>query len=353
MSSLFSHLRRGFGENVRFALLAVRAHKLRAGADGARHRRRRRDRHRDGLDRDRLQQQHGPQLPELRRDARAVPEVRGAVRPGPPRRRRAQPQGPDARGRAGAEGARSPRCAPSRRSGTSGTPTSTSSTATTETTTPDGRRRRPRTTRSRTTTSSDYGRFITESDIEHASPVAVIGEDVREGALPARGPAQQDRRAERLEVHRHRRLREEGRLRRGLEQQLRSSSRSRPSTTSSRSIKNEPRRHDPHRDRPVPAGAGPTRHREGPGAPARAPARAVQQAEDDFAIFTPDKMIESFQGITRGITRRDDLHRVHLAPDRRRRRDEHHARLGHGADARDRRAQGRRAPSAATSSCSS
>src|SRR5712691_8955833 len=31
MSGLFTHLRRGFGENVRFALLAVRAHKLRAG----------------------------------------------------------------------------------------------------------------------------------------------------------------------------------------------------------------------------------------------------------------------------------------------------------------------------------
>ncbi|HYK42700.1 MAG TPA: ABC transporter permease, partial [Thermoanaerobaculia bacterium] len=30
MSTLFSHLRRGFGENVRFALLAVRTHKLRA-----------------------------------------------------------------------------------------------------------------------------------------------------------------------------------------------------------------------------------------------------------------------------------------------------------------------------------
>ncbi len=30
MSTFFSHLRRGFGENVRFALLAVRAHKLRA-----------------------------------------------------------------------------------------------------------------------------------------------------------------------------------------------------------------------------------------------------------------------------------------------------------------------------------
>ena len=31
MSSLISHLRRGFTENVRFAMLAVRAHKLRAG----------------------------------------------------------------------------------------------------------------------------------------------------------------------------------------------------------------------------------------------------------------------------------------------------------------------------------
>jgi putative ABC transport system permease protein len=31
MSSLISHLRRGFGENLRFAMLAVRAHKLRAG----------------------------------------------------------------------------------------------------------------------------------------------------------------------------------------------------------------------------------------------------------------------------------------------------------------------------------
>jgi putative ABC transport system permease protein len=31
MSSLIAHLRRGFGENVRFAMLAVRAHKLRAG----------------------------------------------------------------------------------------------------------------------------------------------------------------------------------------------------------------------------------------------------------------------------------------------------------------------------------
>src|ERR1700741_4444239 len=31
MNETLSHLRRGFGENMRFALLAVRAHKLRAG----------------------------------------------------------------------------------------------------------------------------------------------------------------------------------------------------------------------------------------------------------------------------------------------------------------------------------
>src|SRR5262245_37132852 len=31
MSSLISHLRRGFAENIRFALFSVRAHKLRAG----------------------------------------------------------------------------------------------------------------------------------------------------------------------------------------------------------------------------------------------------------------------------------------------------------------------------------
>jgi putative ABC transport system permease protein len=31
MSSILSHLRRGFAENVRFAMMAVRAHKLRAG----------------------------------------------------------------------------------------------------------------------------------------------------------------------------------------------------------------------------------------------------------------------------------------------------------------------------------
>ena len=73
---------RGFGENLRFALLAVRAHKLRASLTVLGNRRWRRDRDRDGLDRHRVQQQHGPQLPELRSDRRDVSEVRAAIWPG-------------------------------------------------------------------------------------------------------------------------------------------------------------------------------------------------------------------------------------------------------------------------------
>ena len=66
---------------------------------------------------------------------------------------------------------------------------------------------------------------------------------------------------------------------------------------------------------------------------------------NDFAIYTPDKLIESFQGITRRGHARDGVHRLHFAPDRRRGRHEHHARLGDRADARDRRAKGcRRVP---------
>ena len=62
---------------------------------------------------------------------------------------------------------------------------------------------------------------------------------------------------------------------------------------------------------------------------------------NDFGIVTPDKMIESFQGITKGIT----LAMIFIAfvslVIGGVGRDEHHARLGHRADPRDRRAQGR------------
>ncbi len=67
-------------------------------------------------------------------------------------------------------------------------------------------------------------------------------------------------------------------------------------------IKNEPRRHDPHRDRPVHARTrSPTVIEKGR-ALLRARRAVPFNAEDDFYILTPDKMIESFQGITRGIT---------------------------------------------------
>ena len=47
----------------------------------------------------------------------------------------------------------------------------------------------------------EHGRFFTEADIEHASQVAVIGQDVQKALFPNESAAQQDRRAERLEVH--------------------------------------------------------------------------------------------------------------------------------------------------------
>ena len=193
--SLFSHLRRGFGENVRFAMMAVRAHKLRASLTVLGIVVGRRDRDRDGLDRDRLRQQHGPQLPGLRRDARAVPEVLDALRPRPPLRPRAQPQGPDARGRPGAEGADPGDPRRLARSGTCST----------------ARRRRSSTaTRSPTAPTVagvypdyslannhfvDHGRFFTDSDIAHGPRSRSSATDVPEGALPPREPAQQDRRA--------------------------------------------------------------------------------------------------------------------------------------------------------------
>ena len=107
-------------------------------------------------------------------------------------------------------------------------------------------------------------------------------------------------------------------------------------------IKKSARRYDPHRRPCRTAGRGADHHRQGRGRAARAPSCPLRQARTTSAILTPDKMIESFQGITDGIT----LAMVFIAfislADRRRGRDEHHARVRHRADEGDRRAQGRR-----------
>jgi hypothetical protein len=59
---------------------------------------------------------------------------------------------------------------------------------------------------------------------------------------------------------------------------------------------------------------------------------------NDFEIDTPDQMIGQFRAITGGV----DPDRADLACCRRRRGDEHHARVGHAADAGDRNPQGGR-----------
>ena len=156
--------------------------------DGARDRRRRGDGHRHGLDRHRLQQQHGAEFPELRRDARPLPEVRPAFRPGrPPPGRGGAAQGPHpGRRRSPARDSRDAR-------GLSGSATS-GTTATTTSSTGTRRHALPgssaswRTTPRRPTGSSAEGRFINAMDVQHASDVMVLGEEIREKLFPREDP---------------------------------------------------------------------------------------------------------------------------------------------------------------------
>jgi putative ABC transport system permease protein len=145
-----------------------------------------------------------------------------------------------------------------------------------------------------------YGRFVTESDFEHSARVAVIGEDVR-GTLFAR----EDPLNKRIELNGTKYvvigvLEEKGKM----------------MGFSSDNFVLIPfssfDRHFPQ----IKSSGGDTIHiATVPYGPAQVPiviekGRALLRARrhvpfdkpDDFAIFTPDKMIESFQGITRGIT---------------------------------------------------
>ena len=208
---------RGFGENVRFALLAVRAHKLRDVPDRARHRRGRGDGHRDGLHRDRLQQQHGQQLPELRGDARAVPEVRAAVRAGRAAAgRRTAAQGPDARRRGGASRPGSPRCARSRPRATSGTTRDYHLHYRDDGSPVAARLRRPGGVPDRDEPPRRRG---TVPDLDGGGPRRerdrARRRDPRE-AFPALRPAEQAHPARARQLHRHRGVREEGEDVRGV-----------------------------------------------------------------------------------------------------------------------------------------
>ena len=82
-------------------------------------------------------------------------------------------------------------------------------------------------------------------------------------------------------------------------------------------------------------------------------AACAPHQENDFAAMTDEALLGALQPDHRRLLRGDDRRRVPVAAGRRHRGDEHHAGLGHRADARDRRAQGARAPSARASCGSS
>ncbi len=183
-----------------------------------------------------------------------------------------------------------------------------------------------------------YGRFITEADFEHATTVAVIGEDVRSVLFPREDPLGKPIDFNGMQYTVIGVLEKKGRMFGGSNDNFLLI----PFTAFDRQfpwIKNS------HRD---------TIHiATVPYTPEQVPiilekGRELLRARrhvpfdkpDDFAIFTPDRMIENFKAITNGVM----LAMVFIAGvsllDRGRRRDEHHARVGDRAHPRDRPPQG-------------
>jgi putative ABC transport system permease protein len=142
---------------------------------------------------------------------------------------------------------------------------------------------------------------FTEAVIEHSSAVAVIGTDVQKSLFPNEDPLNKTVEMNGWKYTVIGVMEEKGGLRRGFQQLLVLQSRSRPSTTSSR----RSRAAVATRSTSRPCRTARTRCRsssEKGRALLRTRRHVPFNAEDDFYILTPDKMIESFQGITRGVT---------------------------------------------------
>jgi putative ABC transport system permease protein len=146
----------------------------------------------------------------------------------------------------------------------------------------------------------DYGRFITESDFRHAASVAVIGEDVRQILFPSEDP-----------LNKWVELNGEQYLVIGvLEKKGKMMGRSNdnffliPFSTFDRQF---PQVKNSHGDTihiatvPFHPDQVPTITEKGRDL-LRARRHVPFNKPDDFAIYTPDKLIESFRGITSGIT---------------------------------------------------
>src|SRR5262245_7106721 len=146
----------------------------------------------------------------------------------------------------------------------------------------------------------DHGRFFTESDIEHASPIAVIGTDVQKSLFPNEDPLNKTVEMNGWKYTVVGVMEEKGGFGGGssncwffipfsaFDRQFPQIKASRGDTIHIATV--------PYRPDQVPAVIEKGR------ALLRTRRHVPFNAEDDFYILTPDKMIESFQGITRGIT---------------------------------------------------
>ena len=144
-----------------------------------------------------------------------------------------------------------------------------------------------------------YGRFITESDFEHSATVAVIGEDVREVLFAREDPLGKRIDFNGIQYTVDRRLREEGPDVRGsndnfllipfsaFDRQFPFIKNSHGDTIHIATV--------PYTPEQVPVIIEKGREL------LRVRRHVAFDKPDDFAIFTPDKMIESFKAITNGV----------------------------------------------------
>jgi len=146
----------------------------------------------------------------------------------------------------------------------------------------------------------DQGRFITEADITHGAQVAVIGTDVQKALFPRESPLNKTVELNGLKYVVVGIMEEKGNFGGGssnhwffipfstFDHQFPQIKSSRGDTIHIATV--------PYTPEQVPIVVEKGR------ALLRARRHVPFNAEDDFYILTPDKMIESFQGITRGIT---------------------------------------------------
>jgi hypothetical protein len=194
-----------------------------------------------------------------------------------------------------------------------------------------------------------HGRFFTSAEVSHAAPVAIVGADVRDAIFPLEDPIAKD-----ITIDgQHYRV--VGVLARKGEQFGWSPDNKvvLPFGTFRRQFPFgvlEGRRE--HQRRPAPQRGHQARRRQVRLRAEAATQGAVQQAER-LRDLHPRSAHQPVQADHRRHHGGHGFHRRAVAPHRRGGRDEYHAGVGHGADARDRRPQGARSTPPATSSASS